>query len=263
MSHTAPVKMNTQPEVSPITAAAQEIVPQLTRRWRARVFQVAVIAVATAFGALLVSANLMNSAPIDLSITRGIQGINAAWFYSLMWAVSFPGYAPQVWLVIVGLVLALGLIGLWWEALAALIAALGAIGLASFIKLWVHGPRPGADLVQVYQQLNDPSFPSGHVLVYTAFFGFLIFLSYLLLKPSIGRACLLGVLGSLVGLVGISRIYLGDHWASDVAGAYLLGSLWLALSVAIYQWGKARFFVHQPLAPDIPGPTPTAPGGAT
>ncbi len=67
------------------------------------------------------------------------------------------------------------------------------------------------------------------------------------------------ILGSLVALIGLSRIYVGDHWASDVTGAYLLGSLWLALSIAIYSWGKTRFFVRQPLAPEKPGPTPTAP----
>jgi len=37
-----------------------------------------------------------------------------------------------------------------------------------------------------------------------------------------------------------------------VTGAYLLGSLWLALTVAIYRWGKTRFFVNQPVAPSQP-----------
>jgi undecaprenyl-diphosphatase len=118
-------------------------------------------------------------------------------------------------------------------------------------------------LVHVVQQLNDPSFPSGHVLLYTAFFGFLLFLAYMLLKPSFSRTFLLVILGSLVALVGLSRIYLGNHWASDVTGAYLLGSLWLALSVAIYRWGKTRFFVRQPLAPEKPGPTSSAPLAAS
>jgi len=99
--------------------------------------------------------------------------------------------------------------------------------------------------------------------MYTAFFGFLMFLGYTLLKPSFARTVMLVILGSLVGLVGLSRIYLGDHWASDVVGAYLLGSLWLALSIAIYRWGKTRFFVRQPLAPEKPGPTAAAPRAAS
>jgi membrane-associated phospholipid phosphatase len=101
------------------------------------------------------------------------------------------------------------------------------------------------------------------VLFYSAFFGILIFLGYTLLKPSLGRTLLLVILGSPVALVGLSRIYLGDHWASDVAGAYLLGSLWLALSIAVYRWGKPRFFVRQPLAPEKPGPASSAPLAAS
>ena len=212
-----------------------------------------------AFGILVVSASLFNYFPIDLSITRGVQSISAPWFYSVMSVVSFPGYAPQAWLIVGAIILALILIGLRWEAIPALVAAVGATGLGSLIKLVVHRPRPGADLVHVYQQLTDSSFPSGHVLMYTAFFGFLMFLSYTLLKPSVARAFLLVILGGLVGLVGLSRIYLGDHWASDVTGAYLLGSLWLALCVALYRWGKTRFFVRQPLAPEKPGPAAAAP----
>jgi len=258
-----PVETQTKPEATPIAVVAKEIAPKPTRRWRARVFQVYLVAATVAFGILFVLASLFNYFPIDLSITRGVQTINAAWFSSLMWAVSFVGYAPQAWLLVGAVVLSLFFIGLRWEAITALVAALGATGLGSLIKLWVHRPRPGVDLVHVVQQLNDPSFPSGHVLFYTAFFGFLMFLGYTLLKPSFARAFMLVILGSLVGLVGLSRIYLGDHWASDVTGAYLLGSLWLALSIAIYRWGKTRFFVRQPLAPEKPGPTAAAPRAAS
>jgi membrane-associated phospholipid phosphatase len=248
-----------KPEATPIATVAQEIAPKPTRRWRARIFQGYLVVATVAFGILVVSASLFNYFPIDLSITRGVQSISAPWFYSVMWAVSFPGYAPQTWIIVVAIVLALFAIGLRWEAIPALFAATGATGLGSLIKLVVHRPRPGADLVHVYQQLTDSSFPSGHVLMYTAFFGFLMFLVYTLLKPSFARAALLIILGALVGLVGLSRIYLGNHWASDVVGAYLLGSLWLTVSIALYQWGKTRFFVRQPLAPEKPGPTTTTP----
>jgi len=63
----------------------------------------------------------------------------------------------------------------------------------------------------------------------------------------------------LVGLIGISRIDVGDHWASDVIGAYLFGSLCLVACVYIYRWGKTRFFVKQPLAPEKPEPTASQP----
>jgi membrane-associated phospholipid phosphatase len=258
------VETQTKPEAPPIAvvakeAVAQEIAPKHTRRWRARVFQAYLVAATVAFGILVVLASQFNYFPIDVSITRGVQTLNAPWFGSLMWAVSVPGYAPQVYVLVGALGLLLFVVGLRWEAVVALVAALGATGLGALIKLVVHRPRPGADLVHVVQQLNDPSFPSGHVLLYSAFFGFLIFLAATLFKPSWARAFTVVLLGSLVALIGLSRIYLGDHWASDATGAYLLGSLWLAGSITLYRWGKTRFFVRQPLAPEVPGPTPTAP----
>ena len=249
----------TTPKTGPAAMAAKAIAPKPTRHWRARIFRAYLVTALTAFGVLFVLASFVNYLPIDLTITHRVQTINAAWFSSLMWAVSIVGYSPQVEVLIGILVLSLFLIGLRWEAVMALVSAVGASGLDGLIKVIVHRPRPGIDLVHVVDLLNSYSFPSGHVFVYTAFFGFLLFLAYTLLKPSLARTCLLVVLGSLVALVGLSRIYLGDHWASDVAAAYLLGSVWLAVSVTAYQWGKTRFFVRQPLAPEQPKPPASAP----
>ena len=246
-----PVVTRTGSKATRVEVAAKDaIAPKPTRRWRARIFQAYLVTATAAFGVLFVLASLLNYFPIDLSITRSVQTINAPWFSYLMWAVSFLGYSPQVLVLVGGIVVLLFVAGLRWEAVTALVAAVGASGLDSFIKLVVHRPRPGVDLVHVVEQLNSYSFPSGHVFLYTAFFGFLLFLCYTLLKPSFGRTGIIVVLGGLVALVGLSRIYVGDHWASDVTAAYLLGSLWLTFSVALYQWGKTRFFVRQPLAPE-------------
>jgi undecaprenyl-diphosphatase len=89
-------------------------------------------------------------------------------------------------------------------------------------------------LVNVITQVTGYSFPSGHVMFYTSFFGFLFYLSYTLLKPSWKRSLLLLLFGGLIILVGPSRIYLGNHWASDVFAAYLVGSLILLGVIALY-----------------------------
>jgi len=80
-----------------------------------------------------------------------------------------------------------------------------------------------------------------------SFFGFIGLLAYSLLKPSFQRILLLIFFGALVVLIGISRVYLGQHWASDVLGAYLLGCLTLVANIQLYRWGKTRFFVQQPI----------------
>jgi undecaprenyl-diphosphatase len=90
------------------------------------------------------------------------------------------------------------------------------------------------------------------VLFYSTFFGFVLFLAYTLLKNSWWRTGLLILLVGMIALIGPSRIYVGQHWASDVIAAYLLGSVWLALSIVIYRRGKPRFFVNQLAAKETP-----------
>jgi undecaprenyl-diphosphatase len=103
-------------------------------------------------------------------------------------------------------------------------------------------------MVNVLAIVNSYSFPSGHVMFYLGFFGFIWFLAFSLMKPSMKRGFLLVFFGGLAILIGASRIYVGEHWASDVVGAYLLGTLTLAVIIQFYRWGKTRFFIFQPVA---------------
>ncbi len=233
-------------------SAAEQIAVKPIRRWRARVFRGYLVTATVSFSILVVLASTTNYFTLDLTVTRAVQNIHAPLFADLMWVISYFGYYPQMFVLIAAVVVLLFIIGLRWQSVVVLISAAGSAGLTQLIKLFVHRPRPGAGLVTVFQQLSSYSFPSGHVLTYTAFFGFLFFLVFTMLKPSWLRALLLEILGILISLVGISRIYVGDHWASDVIGAYLLGSLWLVASIYVYQWGHSRFFVRQPLAPEKP-----------
>jgi len=165
-----------------------------------------------------------------------------------MTAVSWLGFSPQSVIITALIILLILGLGLQWEALVALIAALFSIGLNVLVKDLIQRPRPAAALVHVLATLSDYSFPSGHVMFYTGFYGFIVFLSFTLLKPSLKRTLLLVFFGLLVLLIGASRIYVGEHWASDVLGAYLLGTLTLIGIIELYRWGKPRFFVHQPVA---------------
>ena len=218
------------------------------RRHRAVLFLVVLLIITAAFAVLTFLVKTIPSFPLDLRITIGIQSINIPIFGVLMTAVSWPGFLPQSGLITALIILLILGFGLQWEALVALIAALLSTGLNVLAKDLIQRPRPAAALVHVLATLSDYSFPSGHVMYYTGFFGFIVFLAFTLLKPSLKRTLLLVFFGFLVLLVGISRIYMGEHWASDVLGAYLLGTLTLVAIIQLYRWGKPRFFVHQPVA---------------
>jgi membrane-associated phospholipid phosphatase len=139
-------------------------------------------------------------------------------------------------------------LGLHWETVMALFAAVFSTAINILVKDLIQRPRPTAGMVNVIDTLNSYSFPSGHVMYYLGFLGFIGFLVFSLMKPSLKRSLFLVLIGIPVLLIGVSRIYLGEHWASDVLGAYLLGSLTLVVTIQFYRWGKTRFFVHQPVA---------------
>lgn len=222
---------------------AGAIVAKPWRRYRASVFQGYLIGAVVVFLILAVLAHTVAYFTFDVTITREVQEFRVGWFDVLMRASSWIGFAPQVNVISFLILLFLCGSGLKWEAVVTFASMVGISALGLGIKLLVDRPRPSADLVNVISQLRDYSFPSGHVLHFTAFFGFLLFLAYTLLKHSWWRTLLIVILGGMVALIGLSRIYEGQHWASDVLAAYLLGSIWLALTVYFYRWGKTRFFV--------------------
>ena len=225
------------------------IAPPPTRHRRAAQFQYAVIGAAVLFVALAVAAKFIPYFPFDLRITRAIQAYKGGAFHALMAGMTWIGFVPQVDIIGIVVVILLFLLGLKWEAVSACFAALG-VAVGTLVKLIVLRPRPTADLVEVSRVISASSFPSGHVLMITTFGGFLLFLAFTLLKPSPGRTLLMIVLSLMILLMGMSRIYLGHHWFSDVIGAYVLGALWLTLTAKFYRWGKKRFFVDQPVAPE-------------
>lgn len=242
-------------------AAASRVVPRPVRHYRALVFQGYIVAAVIVFAVLFFFARTVPYFGFDLTIEHALQAFNPFWFDRLMVFVSQLGFNPQAWVWSGLFVVLVFVAGLRWEAISMTFAGLGVSLLGTLVKIVVQRERPTDALVHVFQPLTDYSFPSGHVLFYTAFLGMCFFLIYTLLKHSPARTLALILCGALIALVGPSRVYLGQHWPSDVLGAYMLGSVWLALSIFFYRWGKTRFFVHQPVAPEPePRSTTVRPG---
>ena len=171
----------------------------------------------------------------DIGVRNFIQSITVPGFGTLMTWISVLGNG----LVPVALVGGFGLamIAARFRIEGAICILGAAIGspLNRLLKVLSDRPRPPSEVV-----FNHESFPSGHVVFFIEFFGFLFFLSYVLLRRGKLRRAALIVLGALVSLIGVSRVYLSAHWPSDVVGAYLAGGLWLMLMIEVYRRLKAR-----------------------
>ena len=127
-----------------------------------------------------------------------------------------------------------------------LFAAVGSAGLWYWIAAFVDRPRPSPELVHVTMELPPGSFPSGHVLNLTAIFGFLIYLTIVLVADVRLRWLLVSLLAVPILTIGVARIYDGAHWPSDVLGGYLIGGIWLALTIYLYGWAREKSTRLQP-----------------
>lgn len=220
----------------------RERVPRRRALRRGRVLLVGYVLALAAVVALALAAHTAtaNGLPGDLPFTRELQETRNPVVFGVLYFVSYIGFAPLSY--VIPLVVLLGLVAARLRLEAIFLAlSLLADALGGLIKLVVGRQRPGSNLVHVVQQLNSPSFPSGHTLHYTVFFGFLAFVLWTSFRRSWGRNLLVAICALLVLLVGPSRVYLGEHWASDVVGGYLIGGLSLVPLVAGYLWAKTRF----------------------
>jgi undecaprenyl-diphosphatase len=216
--------------------------PRGVFRWRSRVASAAVLAALVLFGLLawLVSSGL--TARSDLALTVDLQRAQSPPLTALMVMVSYPGYPPQSAIIVLAAAGLFVLAGYRREALFAVLAGVGVWLIGSALKQLVLRPRPEDSLVHVLGGAGGYSFPSGHVLFYVSFFGFLLYWSFAYLSQGWLRIGLIWLCGLLIALVGPSRVYLGQHWTSDVLAAYALGLAYLLVLIRLY--GAAR--LHAP-----------------
>jgi len=120
----------------------------------------------------------------------------------------------------------------WWITLGGWLAAFAGGGVIDWmLKTIIRRPRPTG--AAAFLHANSFSFPSGHALGSLIGFGMLAYI-VLAYWPASRRhiALVVGVAFALILAIGLSRLYLGVHYFSDVAGGYAAGLVWLATCVS-------------------------------
>jgi undecaprenyl-diphosphatase len=166
----------------------------------------------------------------DASVYQILQDLRTPWGDSLMVVFTELGDTVVVTAITV-------LVFLWlawkraWRTAAYWAAAIGgAAAINTGIKVALHRARPTENL---YSGWSVFSFPSGHSTENAVLYGFLAFLIARRVRPTWGLPIAL-VAAVLVALIAFSRLYLGAHWFSDVAGGLAFATAWLALLCIAY-----------------------------
>ena len=247
MEEKQPIDEKIQEQTQEVVQKAQQEVVSSREPWYRITYKTRILITVylVLFGLFAILATFVHFHPIlsaDVFITREFQENQAPWLHSFMIAVSFLGNQALIFAaLILFTAAAFWVVRLRLEALFIIGLSVVNFPVNLLIKFLVSRPRPTSNLVDVIQRATGQSFPSGHVMSYVAYWGLLFSLGLILFKHNRWWNYLLLIIPAFfVVMVGPSRIYLGDHWASDVLGAYLIGGLMLGLALWLYLALKSR-----------------------
>lgn len=119
-----------------------------------------------------------------------------------------------------------------WKYVAQITIVLALSAVSNMIlKRFIDRARPGIEHLVSVETL---SYPSGHAMSAMAFYGFVIYLFYRFKMNLFLKVMVMLLLFLLILSIGISRIYLGVHFPSDIAGGFIAGFIWVVFCVILF-----------------------------
>lgn len=136
-----------------------------------------------------------------------------------------------------------------WYSIKVPVVAISSLLLMFLLKTIFHRDRPLTPLLDAAQGY---SFPSGHATMSITFYGLLIYIVWLHIKNIWIKWSLTILLALLINFIGVSRVYLRVHYASDVLAGFCVGLMWLFLSLWILN--KLETFSRRKVDPVVEHP---------
>lgn len=175
---------------------------------------------------------------MDIWVKKGLANLASPFFDKFFTAITNLGSPTE--LIIFTVIVSCFLIYIGKKVESFFLGATMLVGWALMdeMKMLVARPRPvGEHLTYA----TGYSFPSGHSMLSFLFYGFIV---YLFLASGRVKRKMPVVLTAavLVLLIGISRVYLNVHYASDVLAGFAIGAILLFASIRLMGWGRYRWF---------------------
>lgn len=180
--------------------------------------------------------------------------IGPSWMHEMVRDITALGSFSLLGLLVLGVCAYLYLARMRSAALFVLVSVLGGTVISTVLKMGYNRPRP--DLITMSEQFTA-SFPSGHAMLSAVTF---LTLGALLARfAPTRRLQILSIGGALLLtlLVGLSRLYMGVHYPSDILAGWCLGSAWALLCSSVALVLQRRGSVDRPAAQDSNGTSPT------
>ncbi len=194
-------------------------------------FSLFLFALAVAILVFLVRKPMSRYKPVDLAIFDRIKPMVNSKMNRFMLFITFLG--KHQFLIPANLILIFYFLIIpdkGWFSIRAAAISLSSLVLMFLLKYLFQRKRPLSPLLKAAKGL---SFPSGHAIMSVTFYGLLLYI--LLQSVSIDwlKFALATFLVVLIILIGYSRVYLRVHYASDVLAGFIIGCLWLFISLSV------------------------------
>ena len=155
----------------------------------------------------------------------------------VMIVISEFGYGYPFCTIILIVLLMLAFHRQWLESAVLLFSLLGEVILNFLLKSLFERSRP--ELFRVVEEAGY-SFPSGHAMLSICFYGMIAFLISRHVRNWRWRLAVITLVVALVAAIGLSRVYLGVHYPTDVVAGYFAGGMWFVFCIALLTWWERR-----------------------
>jgi len=176
----------------------------------------------------------------DIYLARAVQEIKIVLWQDTMEVVSLAGTVRPM-LVMTFALFCWFLLKRQKAEYMVMGGALLGLAVNPMLKLLVDRPRPSEDLVAIWTDTSGMGFPSGHAATAMILFGLLCYLAPLLAPWKTATLIVRVFSLTMIGLIGVSRVYLGAHWPSDVLGGFLVGGIILSLLIHLHHQYSPHF----------------------
>jgi len=182
------------------------------------------------WGALVTQGKLVD---FDLTIINWTQGWENDTLTSIMKVITYLGSSKGtiILLLLVALVLFVFL-GHRKELILLILSVGGVAILNEGLKMLYRRDRP--DLHRIIEETGF-SFPSGHSMASFTLYTMITYLLWRHIRSRRGRTVLIILASFMILMIGMSRVYLGVHFPSDLIGGYLISSCWVAFCIMLFR----------------------------
>lgn len=191
-----------------------------------------------AFGYIASAIGNESIASFDTAIIGFVQGLETPWLTTVMKFFTWIGSGYVVVpIAVIGFSVLYFALHYRQQAFLLIVVIAGSVIFNTILKNYFKRERP-----EIYRILdaNGFSFPSGHSMMAFALYAIIAYIAWRNVKTMTSRVALLLFTAFMIIIIGVSRIYLGVHYPSDIIGGFTVSALWVTIAITIYTYWRDK-----------------------